>query len=342
MHPHATKEGAMRLFVVVGWGALTAIASGCSPSTSGAAPMKATPVAPAPDLGAPAVPSPPATDGGAAASGCSSPLIYLLGQDQGPDPSQPIALYTFDPSQLPKQPGQALAKVGRIPCLMGADLANNRCFNSGAPTSLCASLAIDRQGVASVFANPTSGPQKLFHVNILDGSCIDGGAEIVAQGFSVAGSAFTADGAGEKLYLSLEDFSLPGRQLTLGELDGQRMLTHVRPIAATLVSGSAPMTLSPNGHLFVQQGAYDVVEIDPSDTTVLRRAQVPLIVPADKWYEVFAFWGGDLYYFASLGEGLGNRAAFRVKTSDFSGTEVLPELGAYLFAATSGTCAPIM
>ena len=326
------------------------------------------PVASGPGAALP-VATPPGVDGGSTFEGdgaadaqpaCSQSLIYLLGQDWHDDAGvaaaaplqqrQPVVLYSFDPGSL------AIVRVGVVSCLSatGATWADAACLALEGGCS--APMAIDRTGTAWVFTtNQVSSSQTVQRVNTADASCV-GSAIPLAGPDVVVASAFSSPGSSaEKLYIMLT--APAAATITLGQFDTQGLTI----TGGTAVAGlpdfppsyygyGGALAADSVGHLLFTDSpgagswysSFTIYEIDPSVPTTLLSTQVN---PPDEGYRTWmisAFWGGSLYSFPSWGNQNGSGDNVQAAAlSSASVIQVLPELGASVFSASSGTaCAP--
>ena len=264
--------------------------------------------------------------------------------------SQPVVLYSFDPGSL------AIVRVGVVSCLSatGATWADAACLALEGGCS--APMAIDRTGTAWVFTtNQVSSSQTVQRVNTADASCV-GSAIPLAGPDVVVASAFSSPGSSaEKLYIMLT--APAAATITLGQFDTQGLTI----TGGTAVAGlpdfppsyygyGGALAADSVGHLLFTDSpgagswysSFTIYEIDPSVPTTLLSTQVN---PPDEGYRTWmisAFWGGSLYSFPSWGNQNGSGDNVQAAAlSSASVIQVLPELGASVFSASSGTaCAP--
>jgi len=178
---------------------------------------------------------------------------------------------------------KALTRVGVVRC--STELAG--------PT-----LAVDRQGNAYVdyeigqLDAGTSRP--LYEINTEAATCA---GEI--PGFSWLGAmAFASNGATETLYVVTgQDDALGAANLSTGTVEP------IGPIKAASSSGYHSLTGTGDGRLFdfvvpvgtAQQGEQQIVQLDPTNASVLSRFTLPSELGTIQ--NPTAFWGGKIYIF---------------------------------------------
>jgi hypothetical protein len=213
-------------------------------------------------------------------------------------------------------------------------------------------MAIDATGTAWLFSTPwtptTAPAQSVQKVNTADATCVGSAISIAAPNV-VTGSAFSSrGGASETLYVSLANTASSPGLLTLGEFDTQQsVLVNVGTVANVpgyeldAFNWGQPLSANADGDLLVQNwwSGNQLYTVDPTVPKLIVANTLPDGLWNNGWWgETSAFWNGSLYYFAS---GWWNapqnwQGVQRVDLSDLSLHQVLPQLGAYVLAATSG------
>jgi hypothetical protein len=188
-------------------------------------------------------------------------------------------LLRFDP------PTAAFTTIGAIDCPV---------TTSG---STPFSMAVDHEGTAYVVFDDG----ELFTVSTATAACTAPSSPIDSAAFTPTfGMGFTADQGGEGETLFLAGTTTPGQ---LGTLDTSTFVVGNVGTFSTDV-GEAELTGTGGGELFafgVVQGlaGAHLAQVDPATATVLSDTIVPTPQDPDAW--AFGFWGGDFYFFTSVG-----------------------------------------
>jgi hypothetical protein len=296
--------------------ALTLLVAACSAS-------------PTPDFTGPRPPPAPADGGGpgdspgdsfgdagsgsGGADGCSDAarLVYVLDDQAG--------LYSFAPDKL------AFDRIGTLDCPSGQATPN--------------SMAVDRSGTAWV--NYSDG--SLFKVSTKDASCEATAYQPGQSGISRFGMAFASNAPGSKdetLFVCGIDGLASGQGLAKIDL-GTLTLSTIGDFSGNLEGQGAELTGNGAGKLFGFFTTFPdatLAAIAPSNAATTDHRPLEGVTTGFAW--AFSFWGGDFWFYTSLG--FTPSSVTRLKASGDGSIEVVKEdVGGFrIVGAGVSTCAP--
>ena len=233
-------------------------------------------------------------------------FIYLVTQESD--------LFRFYPPDL------SFAPIGTIQCPSQA---------GATPYS----MAVDRKGTGYVVFNDG----ELFKVSTANASCKKTGFLPGQEGFTPTfGMGFSANknDPGETLFVA---GTTPGEQLAtidIATMDLNIVGTFGSPVGNLELTGTGDGRLFGFGHDPGITG-FHLAEIDKTNASILSDLIVPVGQPNSAW--AFAFFGGDFYFFTSVGSG--SSVVTRYHPDDGSFTPVAT-LNRTIVGAGVSTCAP--
>lgn len=246
-------------------------------------------------------------------AGCSeaAKLVYVV--------TDANALYSFAPDKV------AFTRIGTLDCPSLGATPN--------------SMAIDRSGNAWV--NFSDG--SLFKVSTKDASCAATNFQKGQSGIVRFGMAFATNSAStqeETLYVvGIEDNNI-GKGLAKIDLSTMK-LTRLGDFSGDLQGTGAELTGTGDGRLFgffTTDPNATLAQIDKGSGATSGDKDLAGVNTGNAW--AFSFWGGDFWFYTSLG-GLPSRVTRLAASSDGAISTAKADVGGFrIVGAGVSTCAP--